>query len=67
MPPRSLEAKERARAGRRDWYQKNKRRVLSSNMVARYGLTMDEYEARLTEQGGVCAVCGHPETATRNG
>lgn len=27
-----------------------------------YGITVDQYEAMLAAQGGVCAVCGRPET-----
>ena len=28
--------------------------------VRKYGLTWDDYEARLAEQGGVCHLCGKP-------
>lgn len=32
-----------------------------------YGMTIEEYNAMLEEQNGVCAICGKPETATRDG
>lgn len=35
--------------------------------VARYGLTLEEYELRLAAQGGVCAICSQPETASFRG
>lgn len=34
---------------RRDYWLKQK-----------YGITSEQYEAMLTDQGGVCALCGHP-------
>ncbi len=33
----------------------------------RFGITRDEYNALLAEQGGVCAICDQPETAVRMG
>lgn len=30
------------------------------NLKAKYGLTLEAYEAMLTAQGGVCALCGNP-------
>jgi hypothetical protein len=32
-----------------------------------YGLTIEEYEMRWDTQGGVCRICGNPETDTLNG
>jgi Recombination endonuclease VII len=35
--------------------------------LARYKLTLCDYAHLLAQQGGVCAICGLPETRTRNG
>lgn len=32
-----------------------------------FGITIDDYNRMLAEQGGVCACCGEPETASRDG
>lgn len=32
-----------------------------------YGITLEQYEERLEEQGGVCAVCRRPETRVTKG
>ena len=33
----------------------------------RFGMTLADYDAKWTDQNGVCAICGHPEKGTRNG
>jgi Autographiviridae endonuclease VII len=33
----------------------------------KFGITPEEYERRLEEQGGVCAICRQPETVTWKG
>ena len=32
-----------------------------------FGITLDEYKAKLLQQRGVCAICGQPEMATFRG
>lgn len=35
--------------------------------IAKYGVTVEWYRAKELEQHNGCAICGQPETATRNG
>lgn len=57
--------KERERATRfrnkhRDWYRKYHTK---HRLKTRYGITLEQYEAMLEEQKGLCAICQKPETA----
>jgi len=45
----------------RAWRQANPDRQLGSELLARYGLTIDAYRDMLESQGGVCAICGSSE------
>lgn len=36
-------------------------------LVRLYGITQQEYESMIENQGNVCACCHQPETATKNG
>ena len=33
------------------------------DLQKRFGLTLEEYDRLFAEQGGVCAICGNPESA----
>lgn len=50
------------RQRRRDWANANRRRTL---LQQNYGLTIEEYEAILASQGGVCAICKQPPMGKR--
>lgn len=58
---------ERQRANQREWQRAyrqgsaGKERTRKSNL-AKYGMTLDDYDKMLADQGGVCASCGLPET-----
>jgi hypothetical protein len=53
-------------AYRRKYYHENKdtenakRLRRNEHLKKRFGITIDDYEAMLKAQGGVCAVCGGP-------
>jgi hypothetical protein len=38
-----------------------------SNMKKNYGITPEDYDRMLAVQGGVCALCGNPETKKYKG
>jgi len=37
-------------------------RIRANDLVRRYGITRKQYDEMLRIQGGVCAICGKPET-----
>lgn len=42
-----------------------RRYQLARHLVTKYGMTVEDYEAMLAEQGGVCAVCERPPKTGR--
>jgi hypothetical protein len=46
-------------------YQKNKKAARDYAYRARYGLTVDEYEALVAKQHGLCALCHKPSNGKR--
>lgn len=51
------------------WCQDNKQKFIRYNIKSklknRYGMTMDEYDAMVTAQNNLCAICNQPQ-ARRN-
>jgi hypothetical protein len=43
------------------------RLTMRQRAVARYGITLEQYEKMLADQGNACAVCGEPESDIQNG
>lgn len=56
---------EQAKAARRT--ADGKRREKAYRLRANYGLTHEQYDAMLSAQGGVCAICQKPETRVIRG
>lgn len=42
-------------------------RYRAAHLRKKFGITIAEYQAKLEEQKGVCAICSKPERGTRNG
>ena len=49
-------------ATKRKWYRRHPDKVKADWLRRRYGMTLEEYRYLLVSQGGVCAICAHPET-----
>lgn len=44
------------------WHEKNPDYKKEYSLKRKFGITLADYNAMLDEQGGVCAVCGQPES-----
>lgn len=55
----------------RDWQkayrEKNRETLVAKERQRKFGISHAEYAELHQRQGGVCAICKKPETATRNG
>lgn len=58
---------EKFRGWSKRYREKNPDGDRARNLMRQYGLTIDEYDAMVVQQGNVCAICKQPETAERNG
>lgn len=59
--------KDKIKAKNKKYYQENKDRFKDNILNQLYGISLDEYMTLLEQQGGVCAICGQPETRTLKG
>ena len=54
-------------AYRRAHHERNPLAWKEAYLQQSFGMTLQEYGEKLVAQGGKCAICGNPETHTRNG
>jgi hypothetical protein len=76
-PAKVREYESRSRANRRErrpgedvarataWVRANPDRHLAAILRRGFGITLDDYRAMMSAQGGVCAICLRPETSPR--
>jgi hypothetical protein len=50
----------------REYRKKNPDSFRNSDLKKSFGITLDIYNEMLSEQAGVCAICGNPETIVDN-
>jgi len=57
--------RERAYAARKAWLAKNPGRKKSYDLKCAYGITIQQFDEMLVEQGGGCAICGATDPGGR--
>lgn len=62
---KQLENTDEAKQKRRQDYLDNKSRMKNNHLLKKFGITYEEYQGMLVEQGGKCAICG--KTPEENG
>lgn len=58
---------ERHIAYQRDYARRNPEKMRDKGLQRFYGLTLTEYEAMVSERGGLCDICHRPESMTLRG
>lgn len=51
----------------KEYYNTRKLEYRARAVKHKFGIPIDEYNRMVAEQNNLCAVCGNPETSTRNG
>lgn len=51
----------------RAWRRENAEKYKDKTLKSDFGISIDQYNEMLLSQKGCCAICNHPETASRSG
>ncbi len=51
----------------KEWRQANANRMRNNKLLTDYNITLKEYDQKLENQGGVCAICGDAPNSYRKG
>lgn len=65
--PPSASQREKLRKQSEAWRNKNPDKRVDSFLKSVYGVTLNKYKEMFDAQGGLCAICGEPETAKYRG
>jgi Recombination endonuclease VII len=57
------ENRESYRVTARNWYHNNPQKTKNTIIKKKYGISLEDYDILFTACGGVCEICGEPETA----
>ena len=66
MKKRRLRNSPQERAYQKKYRDNNKDKRKNGMLKFRFNLTLEEYNTMLESQGGVCKICGNPETAKKS-
>jgi ribosomal protein L37E len=51
----------------KEWRDRNKEKLADYDLRRRFDISLEEYDALLASQQGVCAICGRPEIRSYKG
>lgn len=57
--------RERKQANDRHWAEKNRKKIAERMMTRNHGVSLEEYEARIQQQGNKCGICGGTKISGR--
>lgn len=54
--------KEASKNRNKEWHENNKEKRKNDKLFSRYGITLEEYNMKFSEQNGCCAICRKHQT-----
>lgn len=62
-----MDNKTRAKLWRQNNIEQARKTARKNHLLKAFNLTVEQYDHMFEQQNGLCAICGNPETTTRNG